>query len=90
MKGSVTYWNMFDKLKKQYLVMVQIDSTKEATMVGSMEGYSNVRIDNMTEDLYRNNKVQLTIPTPRRYFSAVKRCMKYSDMGILSCIIKQA
>ena len=79
---------MFDKLKKQYVIMVQLDSTKEATMVSSMEGYGNVRIDQSTEDLYRNNKVQLTIPIKRRYLGALKRSMQYSNMGILNCIVK--
>ena len=79
---------MFDKFKKQWLIMVQLDSTKEASMVSSIEGYGNVQVNNYTEDLYRNNKVQLTIPTPRTYFGAVKKSKQYSNMGILNCIVK--
>ena len=79
---------MFEKFKKQYAIMVQLDSTKEATLVSSKEGYGNVRVDQYTEDLYRNNKVQLTIPTPRNYFGALKRSAEYSNMGILNCIVK--
>ena len=71
---------MFDKLKKQYLIMLQLDSVKEAAMVSSIEGYGKVNVNGYTEDLYRNNKVQLTIPTPRRYYSAVKRLLKYSNL----------
>lgn len=79
---------MFDKLKKKYVIMVQLDSTKEAELVSSMEGYGNVRIDQVTEEFYRNNKVQLTIPTKRRYIGAIKRSTQYSNMGILNCIVK--
>ena len=80
--------SIFEKLKKQFLIMVQVDSTKDATLVASKEGYGNVRIDTYTEDLYRNNKVQLTIPTPRTYYGAMRRCSEYSQMGILNCFIK--
>lgn len=80
---------MFEKLKRQWLVMVQLDSTKEAAMVSSMEGYGNVNVNQYTEDLYRNNKVQLTIPTLRTYYGATKRLKQYSNMGILGCVIKQ-
>ena len=69
--------------------MVQLDSTKEAAMVSSIEGYGKVTINDFTEDLYRNNKVQLTIPTLRTYYGAAKRLKQYSNMGILGCIIKQ-
>lgn len=79
---------MLDKLKKIWGIMVQLDSSKEARLVAGMEHYGDVVVNQYTEDLYRNNKVQLTIPTPRRYFAAVRRSMKYSDMGILNCIIK--
>ncbi len=79
---------MFDKFKKQWLIMVQFDSSKEASMVSSMEGYGKVNVNEYTEDLYRNNKVQLTIPTPRRYWGAVRRSKQYSNMGILNCVIK--
>lgn len=80
---------MFDKLKKRYLIMLQLDSVKEAAIVSSIEGYGKVNTNAYTEDLYRNNKVQLTIPTPRRYYSAARRLLRYADMGILGCIIRQ-
>lgn len=79
---------MLDKLKKIWGIMVQLDSSKEARLVAGMEHYGDAVVNQYTEDLYRNNKVQLTIPTPRRYFAAVRRSMKYSDMGILNCIVK--
>lgn len=79
---------MFEKLKKQYSIMVQLDSTKEAALVSATEGFGDVRVDQYTEDLYRNNKVQLTMPTPRNYFGALKRSAEYSNMGILNCIVK--
>ncbi len=73
---------------KNYVIMVQLDGTKEAELVGAKEGYGHVNINEYTEDLYRNNKVQLTIPTRRNYFSAIKRSIEYSKMGILNCIVK--
>ncbi|MDT3388628.1 MAG: hypothetical protein LIR46_12850 [Bacteroidota bacterium] len=73
---------------KNYVIMVQLDGTKEAELVGAKEGYGHVNINNYTEDLYRNNKVQLTIPTRRNYLSAIKRSIEYSKMGILNCIVK--
>ncbi len=79
---------MFDKLKKQWRIMVQLDSSKDAMLVSAKEGYGNVRIDNYTEDLYRNNKVQLTIPTLRTWLGAMKRSAEYSQMGILNCVMK--
>lgn len=79
---------MFEKFQKRYKVMVQLDSSKEATLVSSKEGYGNVRVDEYTEELYRSNKVQLTIPTLRTYFGALKRSAEYSEMGILNCIVK--
>ena len=68
--------------------MVQLDSSKDAMLVSAKEGYGNVRIDNYTEDLYRNNKVQLTIPTLRTWFGAMKKSAEYSQMGILNCVLK--
>lgn len=79
---------MFDCFKKQWVIMVQLDSTKDARLVSSKEGYGNVVVNNYTEDLYRNSKVRLTIPTQRTYWGAVKRSKEYSKMGILNCIIK--
>lgn len=79
---------MLDKLKKQYKIMVQLDSSKDAMLVSAKEGYGNVRIDNYTEDLYRNNKVQLTIPTLRTWIGAMKKSAEYSQMGILNCVLK--
>lgn len=73
---------------KNYVIMVQLDGTKEAELVGAKEGYGHVNINEYTEDLYRNNKVQLTIPTRRNYLSAIKRSIEYSKMGILNCIVK--
>ena len=79
---------MFDWFQKRYVIMLQLDSGKEATLVSSKEGYANVRIDEASEDLYRNNKVQLTIPTLRTYFGAMRRSLQYSNMGIFNCITK--
>ena len=73
---------------KNYVVTVQLDSTKEAELVGAKEGYGHVNINTYNEDLYRNNKVQLTIPTRRTLLGAVMRCAQYSRMGILNCFVK--
>jgi hypothetical protein len=51
---------MLDKLKKIWGIMVQLDSSKEARLVAGMEHYGDVIVNQYTEDLYRNNKVQLT------------------------------
>ena len=80
---------MFEKLKKKYMIMLQIDSTKEAAIIGSMEGYGSIRDDRFTEELYMNRKVQITIPTLRTYWGAAKRLRKYSEKGILGCIIER-
>lgn len=74
--------------KKQYLIMLQLDSCKDAELVSAKEGYGNVNVNSFTEDLYRNNKVRITIPTQRRYLSAVFRSLQYSKMGILNCIVQ--
>ena len=78
---------MLDKLKKTWGIMVQLDSSKEARLVAGMEHYGDVIVNQYTEKLYTENKVQLTIPTPRRYWAAVRRSMRYSNMGILSCVV---
>lgn len=79
---------MFDKFKKKWAIAVQLDGTKEAMLVSAKEGYGKVRVDNVTEDLYRNNKVQMTIPTLRTYWGALKRSAEYSRMGIFNCIVE--
>lgn len=73
---------------KNYVITVQLDSCKEAEFVGTKEGYGHVNVNNYTEDLYRNNKVQLTIPTRRTYLGAVRRALQYFRHGIFCCVIK--
>ena len=73
---------------KKYVLTLQLDSTKEAELVGAKEGYGHVNVSNYTEDLYRNNKVQITIPTRRTYLGATLRSLQYSKMGILNCVVK--
>ena len=80
---------MFGWFKKQYLIVVQLDSTKEAEMVADEEGFGAARIDQYTEDLYRNNKVQMTLPPKTTYFGAIRKSMIYSKKGILHCIKKK-
>lgn len=74
---------------KKYVLTLQLDSTKEAEMVGAKEGYGHVNVNQYTEDLYRNNKVQITIPTRRTALGALFRSWQYSKMGILNCVLKQ-
>lgn len=71
---------------RNYVITVQLDSTKEAGRVAIKEGYGNVNVNNYTEELYMNNKVQLTIPTRRTYLGALFRSAQYSKLGILNCI----
>ena len=71
---------MFDK---RYLNALILDNAKDATLVAGMEGYGNVN-ENMN-DIY---PVTLVIQTPRTYFSAVIRSLRYSRMGIFNCIVK--
>lgn len=73
---------------KNYVIAVQLDSTKEAELVGAKEGYGHVNVNSYTDDLYRNNKVQLTIPTPRTYLGAMIRSSQYSKMGIFNCVVR--
>lgn len=73
---------------KKYVIMVQLDSPKEAELVAAKEGYGTVNVNAYTEDLCRNNKVQLTIPTRRSWLGATMRAWSYSRMGILNCIVK--
>lgn len=71
---------------KNYVITVQLDSAKEAGRVATKEGYGAVNVNDYTEDLYKNNKVQLTIPTRRTYIGALLRSAQYSRLGILNCI----
>lgn len=73
---------------KKYRIMVQLDSVKEAAMVAAIEGYGEANLDKQIDEVYRNNKVRMTIPTERSYLSAVKRSLQYSKYGIMNCIIK--
>ena len=73
---------------KKYVIIVQLDSTKEAELVAAKEVYGTVNVNAYTDDLCRHNKVQLTIPERRSWFGAMMRAWSYSRMGILNCIIK--
>lgn len=73
---------------RNYVIMLQLDSCKDAELVSAKEGYGNVNVNSFTEDLYRNNKVRLTVPTQRTYLSAILRSIQYSKMGILNCIVR--
>lgn len=73
---------------KKYVIIVQLDSCKEAEFVGAKEGYGHVNVNNYTEELYMNNKVQLTIPTKRTFLGALRQCIQYFRMGIFCCILK--
>lgn len=73
---------------KKYRIMVQLDSVKEAATVAAIEGYGEANLGKQVDDVYRNNKVRMTIPTERNYWSAAKRSLQYSKYGILNCIIK--
>lgn len=73
---------------KHYVITLQLDSSKEAEMVGAKEGYGHCNRDQYAEDLYRSNKVQLTIPTRRTWLGAIKKSWEYSRMGILHCIMR--
>ena len=74
---------------KKYVNTVMLDSCKDAILVSGMEGYGNVNVNYENEELFRDNKVILTIPTERHYISAVIRSLRYSSMGIMNCILKR-
>ncbi len=73
---------------RKYVIRVQLDSCKDAEMVAVKEGYESAAINNYTEDLYKNNKVQLTIPTRRTFWGAVRQSIEYGRLGIFNHIVK--
>ena len=72
--------------RRRYVLTLILESCKEAELVGAKEGYGHVNVNQYTEDLYRNNKVLITIPTKRTYLGAALRSLQYSKMGILNCV----
>lgn len=68
---------------KKYKNAMILDNAKDATLIAGIEGYGNVNYD-MTSCY----PVTLVIQRPRNYWSAVRKSLMYSKMGIFNCIIK--